>query len=144
MIGSFGDAEVFSFHATKVINSFEGGAVVTNDDVLADKIRLMRNFGFADYDKVNRLGLNGKMTEVCAAMGLTSLEAMAGIVELNRRNFEVYRDDLVRLPGISLVEYNPSERNNYHYVVIEIDPERAPLNRDELLRVLHNEDVLAR
>ena len=80
MIGGFGDAEVFSFHATKIINSFEGGAVVTNNDVLANKIRLMRNFGFAGYDNVTRLGLNGKMTEVCAAMGLTSLEAMPGTV----------------------------------------------------------------
>ena len=144
MIGGFGDAEVFSFHATKIINSFEGGAVVTNDDVFADKIRLMRNFGFASYDNVTRLGLNGKMTEVCAAMGLTSLEAMAGIVAVNRRNCEVYRDGLMGLPGISLVEYDSSEHNNYHYIVIEIDPEGAPLNRNELLAVLHKENVLAR
>ena len=144
MIGGFGDAEVFSFHATKIINSFEGGAVVTNNDVFADKIRLMRNFGFAGYDNVTRLGLNGKMAEVCAAMGLTSLEAMTGIVAVNRQNCEVYRDGLMGLPGISLVEYDPSERNNYHYVVIEVDPERATLNRDELLAVLHKENVLAR
>jgi dTDP-4-amino-4,6-dideoxygalactose transaminase len=144
MIGGFGDAEVFSFHATKIINTFEGGAVVTNNDVLATKIRLMRNFGFAGYDNVTRLGLNGKMTEVCAAMGLTSLEAMPGIVAVNRHNGEIYRDGLTGLPGISLIEYDPSERNNYHYVVIEIDPKRAPLNRDELLTVLHKENVLAR
>lgn len=144
MIGGFGDAEVFSFHATKIINSFEGGAVVTNNDVLANKIRLMRNFGFAGYDNVTRLGLNGKMTEVCAAMGLTSLEAMPGIVAVNRRNRKIYRDGLIGLPGISLVEYDSSEHSNYHYVVIEVDPERAPLNRDELLAVLHKENVLAR
>jgi dTDP-4-amino-4,6-dideoxygalactose transaminase len=144
MIGGFGEAEVFSFHATKVINSFEGGAVVTNDDALANKIRLMHNFGFAGYDNVTRLGLNGKMTEVCAAMGLTSLEAMPGIVAVNRRNCEVYREGLMGLPGISLIEYDPSERNNYHYIVIEIDPKRAPLNRDELWAVLNRENVLAR
>jgi dTDP-4-amino-4,6-dideoxygalactose transaminase len=144
MIGSFGDAEVFSFHATKIINSFEGGAVVTNNDVLANKIRLMRNFGFAGYEYVSQVGINGKMTEVCAAMGLTSLEAVDEIVAVNRRNCEVYRDGVMGLPGISLVEYDPCERNNYHYVVIEIDPQRAPLTRDELLAVLHKENVLAR
>jgi dTDP-4-amino-4,6-dideoxygalactose transaminase len=62
----------------------------------------------------------------------------------NRRNYEVYREGLMGLPGISLVEYDSSEHNNYHYVVIEVDPERAPLNRDELLAVLHRENVLAR
>jgi dTDP-4-amino-4,6-dideoxygalactose transaminase len=144
MIGGFGDAEVLSFHATKIINSFEGGAVVTNNDVLANKISLMRNFGFAGYDNVTRLGLNGKMTEVCAAMGLTSLEAMPGIVAVNRRNCGVYRESLRALPGISLVEYDPREHNNFHYIVVEIDPERAPLNRGELLAVLHKENVLAR
>src|SRR5438045_3336291 len=76
MIGSFGDAEVFSFHATKFFNTFEGGAVVTNDDELAGKIRLMKNFGFSGYDCVSYIGTNGKMSEVSAAMGLTSLESI--------------------------------------------------------------------
>lgn len=143
-IGGFGDCEVFSFHATKFINSFEGGAVVTNNDGLADKMRLMRNFGFSSYDEVTYLGTNGKMTEVCAAMGLTSIEAMAEIVAVNRRNWEVYREGLMTLPGLSFIEYDPAEDNNYHYVVIRIDPERAPLNRDELLAVLRKENVLAR
>ncbi len=79
MIGNFGDAEVFSFHATKFFNTFEGGAVVTNDDELADKMRLMRNFGFAGYDNVIYLGTNGKMTEISAAMGLTGLESTGRI-----------------------------------------------------------------
>src|SRR4051812_14469470 len=76
MIGGFGDAEVFSFHATKFFNSFEGGAVVTNDDELASKIRLMTNFGFAGYDDVIYVGTNGKMSEMAAAMGLTGLESL--------------------------------------------------------------------
>ncbi len=144
MIGGFGACEVFSFHATKFINTFEGGAVVTNDDALADKIRLMRNFGFAGYDRVIYLGTNGKMTEVCAAMGLTSLEAMDGIIATNRRNFEGYREGLEGLPGLSLIDYDPTERNNYHYVVVEVDPDLAALNRDELVAVLQAENVLAR
>src|SRR5205085_11055845 len=66
MIGNFGDAEVFSFHATKFVNAFEGGAIVTNSDELAAKIRLMKNFGFAGYDEVIYVGTNGKMSEVSA------------------------------------------------------------------------------
>src|SRR5688572_11324248 len=76
MIGSFGDAEVFSFHATKFLNSLEGGAVTTNDAELAQKLRLMRNFGFSTYDKTDSIGVNGKMNEISAAMGLTNLESM--------------------------------------------------------------------
>lgn len=143
MIGGFGDAEVLSFHATKFLNSMEGGAIVTNDGELARKLRLMRNFGFSDYYKTDAAGINGKMTEVCAAMGLTSLEARSEIVAVNRRNWEVYREDLKTFTGISLMEYEPREQNNYHYIVIEVDPETAPLNRDELLAVLNKENILA-
>ena len=93
-IGGFGRCEVFSFHATKFFNTFEGGAVLTNDDVLAEKMRLMRNFGFSGYDNVIYIGTNGKMTEVCAAMGLTSLESIKQFVETNRRNHDAYRREL--------------------------------------------------
>ena len=144
MIGNFGSCEVFSFHATKFINCFEGGAVVTNDDALAGKMRLMRNFGFAGYDNVIYPGTNGKLTEVCAAMGLTSLEAMEEIIKANRRNHEAYRKGLEGLPGIVLKEYDSSERRNYQYIVVEVDETRAALNRDELVAVLQVENVLAR
>jgi dTDP-4-amino-4,6-dideoxygalactose transaminase len=144
MIGNFGLCEVFSFHATKFINCFEGGAVATNDDELAVKMRLMRNFGFAGYDKVIYPGTNGKLTEVCAAMGLTSLEAMEEIIAANRRNYETYRVGLQGLPGIALKEYDSIERRNYQYIVVEVDETKAALNRDELVAVLQAENVLAR
>jgi dTDP-4-amino-4,6-dideoxygalactose transaminase len=144
MVGGFGACEVFSFHATKFINSFEGGAVVTNDDELAAKMRLMKNFGFAGYDRVICPGTNGKMTEVCAAMGLTSLEAVEDILLANRANYEAYDTGLRNLPGVSLIKYNPHERNNRQYIVVEIDETRAPLSRDELVAVLHAENILAR
>lgn len=144
MIGGFGACEVFSFHATKFINSFEGGAIVTNDDGIAQKARLMRNFGFADYDHVVSLGINGKMPEACAAMGLTSLEAIDELVEINRENHRHYLENLRGLPGISVSSYNSAEHNNYQYVVLEADPGLACLNRDELVSVLHAENVLAR
>ncbi len=144
MLGNFGACEVFSFHATKFINCFEGGALVTNDDALAEKVRLMRNFGFVDYDKVIYLGINGKMNEVCAAMGLTNLEAMDEIVATNLRNYEAYREGLAGQPGISIIAYDRAERNNYQYVVIEVDPELSPRSRDEIVAALHAENVIAR
>ena len=93
MIGNFGDLEVFSFHATKFINAFEGGAITTNSDELADRARRLRNFGFAGYDNVECLGTNGKMTEVCAAMGLTSIESLDTFVKVNQENYRATGDD---------------------------------------------------
>lgn len=144
MLGSFGECEVFSFHATKFINCLEGGVVTTNNDELAEKVRLMRNFGFVDYDKVVYLGVNGKMNEVCAAMGLTNLEAMSDIVAVNRRNYLAYCQQLRSLAGVSVIQYDPAERNNYQYVVVEIDPSVCPRTRDEVVAALHAENVIAR
>jgi dTDP-4-amino-4,6-dideoxygalactose transaminase len=144
MLGSFGECEVFSFHATKFINCFEGGVVTTNDDDLAEKIRLMRNFGFVDYDKVVYLGINGKMNEVCAAMGLTNLEAMEEIIDVNIRNYLTYCEELRSVAGVSVIQYDPAEKNNYQYVVIEVDPDVCTRNRDEIVEALHAENVIAR
>jgi dTDP-4-amino-4,6-dideoxygalactose transaminase len=144
MVGGFGDAEVFSFHATKFVNSFEGGALVTNDDALAARVRQMKNFGFVDYDDVRSAGTNGKMSEIQAAMGLTSLESLDAFVEVNRRNYHAYRRQLRNLPGIRLLPYDKTDRCNYQYVVLEVDATAAGLTRDELVRVLLTEGVLAR
>lgn len=144
MIGSFGDAEVLSFHATKVFNTAEGGAVVTNDDRLAQKLRYMRDFAFSGYDNVIDLGVNGKMNELCAALGLTNLESFAKFVAANRRNYDRYRKHLAGLPGLTLVEYNAGEKNNWQYVVVEVDEEEADLSRDDLVSFLHRHRILAR
>ncbi len=144
MIGGFGLAEVFSFHATKFVNSFEGGAIVTNDDALATKIRLMANFGFSGLDNVIHPGTNGKMTEVCAAMGLTNLECIDHLVTVNRRNHEAYRVRLEGISGVRLLQRDPAEQSNYQYVVAEVDTAKAGLSRDDMIQVLHEENVLAR
>jgi dTDP-4-amino-4,6-dideoxygalactose transaminase len=143
MIGNFGDAEVFSFHATKFFNTFEGGAVVTNDDELAAKARLMRNFGFAGYDLVASIGTNAKMNEVSAAMGLTSFENLEQFVSTNYSNYKYYQR-LADLPGISLVTYDETEKCNYQYIVLEIDEAVTRISRDQLQEVLWAENVLAR
>lgn len=143
-LGGFGSCEVFSFHATKFINCFEGGVVATNNDRLAHEIRMMTNFGFTGYDRVEYLGINGKMNEVCAAMGLTNLEAMNEIIEVNRQNYEIYCQELQSVPGISLVYYDSTERNNYQYVVIEVDPDVCARSRDGIVEALHAENIIAR
>ena len=142
-VGGFGDAEVFSFHATKFLNTFEGGAVVTNDEGLANAVRSMTNFGFEDYDHVISIGTNGKMSEASAAMGLALLESMPHIVAKNRENYRLYKRCLDGIPGLTLFEHEGANRSNFQYVVAEIDTEGA-IHRDVILEVLHGENVLAR
>jgi dTDP-4-amino-4,6-dideoxygalactose transaminase len=144
MIGSFGECEVFSFHATKFINCLEGGVVATNNDKLAHQMRMMTNFGFTGFDRVEYLGINGKMNEISAAMGLTNLEAMEEILKANQRNYQAYREHLKGIPGISLLAYDPREKNNFQYVVVEVDPARCRKSRDEIVDALHAENVIAR
>lgn len=145
LIGNFGEASVFSFHATKFMNTFEGGAVVTNDEELANRMRLMKNFGFGPgYDNVIYSGTNGKMSEISAAMGLTNLESINDFIEVNHRNYRQYQNELADIPGVNLISYNESEKNNYQYIILEIDAEQAGITRDQLVKILHAENVLAR
>lgn len=144
MIGNFGDVEVFSFHATKFLNAFEGGAIVTNNDELAAKIRLMKNFGFAGYDNVVYVGTNGKMSEVSAAMGLTGLESMPNFIAANQQNYKQYQQELTNLPGIKLFAYDEAESCNYQYIILEVDETITHISRNQLLQVLHAENILAR
>ena len=143
MVGNFGACEVLSFHATKFFNTFEGGAVLTNNDELADTMRLMRNFGFSGADNVIHPGTNGKMIEVAAAMGMVNLDAIDNVIEANRRNYQAYREGLYGLPGISFLAFDESERNNYQYVVMEVG-EECPITRDQIIQALHAENILAR
>ncbi len=142
-IGRFGACEVLSFHATKAFNSLEGGAVVTNDDALAEAMRLMRNFGFAGYDNVIHPGTNGKMIEICAAMGLTNHDGHAEVVTCNKRTHAAYRAALAGIPEISVLVYDPAEQNSHHYVVIEVDKSSAA-TRDKIVAALQAENILAR
>jgi dTDP-4-amino-4,6-dideoxygalactose transaminase len=144
MIGNFGDAEVFSFHATKFFNSFEGGAVVTNDDKLAEQMRLMKNFGFSGHDNVICIGTNGKMNEASAAMGLTGLENLDEFIAVNRSNYIQYKSELADLPGAKLQVYDETEKCNYQYIVLEINENITQVNRDLLMKILWAENILAR
>lgn len=143
-VGGFGDAEVFSFHATKVVHSFEGGAVTTDDDALAERLRLARNFGFDQTGRVELVGTNAKMSEAAAAMGLTSLESLEETVVHNLANHQTYLRALAGIPGVTPLVYRPGNRNTHHYLMVTVDPEYAGLDRDLLLEILMAENVLAR
>jgi dTDP-4-amino-4,6-dideoxygalactose transaminase len=144
MIGNFGEVEIFSFHPTKFFNCFEGGAVVTNNDELAGKIRLMKNFGFSGYDNVSYIGTNGKMNEASAAMGLTGLESLDEFVSVNYRNYKQYQSELSDIPGVKLLCHNEAEKCNYQYIVLEIDEGITQIDRDRIVEILWAENILAR
>lgn len=143
MVGNFGDAEVFSFHATKFYNTLEGGAIVTNDDEIAARLRLMRNFGFAGEDNVVSEGTNGKMNEVCAAMGLVNLDIIDDVVAINERNYRRYEGGIADIDGLSLFQVDQNEKSNFQYVVLLVD-DAAGASRDEILATLRANNVLAR
>jgi dTDP-4-amino-4,6-dideoxygalactose transaminase len=142
-LGNFGDCEVFSLHATKFLNSLEGGALTTNDDAIAERARAMRNFGFVALDDVGYAGTNGKMAEACAAMGLVNLDFLDAFIATNVKNHQTYAAQLDGITGLRLLKYDQSERNNHQYVVVEIAPEFAA-TRDELIASLHAENIFAR
>ena len=143
-LGGFGDAEVFSFHATKAFHTFEGGAVTTNDDALADTLRSIRNFGFDDRGTVAMLGTNAKMSEVHAAMGLTNLDAFADTLARSRLCHETYAEQLRGIRGLAFRTAGTSEASNFHYAVGELDEAAFGLARDDVLAVLNAENILAR
>ena len=143
LFGGFGEAEVFSFHATKFVNCFEGGVVTTNNGDLAQRLRLTRNFGF-EAGEVQCLGTNAKMSEICAAMGMTSLDALEKITATNQANWAAYADGLMGIPGVDLLSFPDKRVHNYQYIVIDIDQDVFGLSRDELMAVLQAERVLAR
>ena len=143
-LGGFGSAEIFSLHATKALHSFEGGLVSTRDPALADKLRKMRNFGFAGLDYVEMPGINAKMSEVHAAMGLANLACIDATIAGNKRCHDTYFSLLQCIPGLRLRRPAENEQSNYHYVVAEVSPGEFGLGRDELVDILSRENVLAR
>jgi dTDP-4-amino-4,6-dideoxygalactose transaminase len=143
LVGGSGVAEVFSFHATKFVNAFEGGAITTNDRVLAERLRRLRDFGFAGYDRVVSLGTNAKMSELHAAAGITTLEVLPAIIAANRHCYERYEERLAAVPALRMVRTDTKGLSNYQYVVIEIDP-ASGIERDAVVRALHAENVYAR
>jgi dTDP-4-amino-4,6-dideoxygalactose transaminase len=143
-VGGFGDAEVFSFHATKFVNSFEGGAIVTNNDELAERCRRLRGFGITDLTEVSDVGINGKMHEISAAAGLVSIASLPEILAANHRNRIQYSEQLRDLPGIRLLAVSENLESNLQYVVVLVDETVLGISRDQLVGLLRAEGVFVR
>lgn len=142
MIGNFGTAEVISLHATKVINSFEGGVILTRDASLASACRQMINFGKNTSGDYQGVGTNAKLNEISASMAIACMEQAQEFVEHNQLVFEIYRSRLDQLPGLHILDPRTNDRHNYHYVVVQVDKDLCPLSRDFLLEVMKKEGVI--
>jgi len=143
-VGGFGDVEVFSLHATKIVNAFEGALVTTDDPGLARRLAALRNFGFEGYDRVGGLGINAKMNEASAAMALGGLDELDALVAAGARITACYEKALAGVPGLLRATRGSDDSGNHHYCVVEVDAEQAGLSRDDLLDVLWAENIRAR
>lgn len=142
-IGRYGDASVFSFHATKVFNTIEGGAVSFTDSKLYDRLYNLKNFGIRSEELVVSVGANAKMNEFAAIMGLCNLKHMEQVIQERKTQFEEYRKELYNIGGIRLLDDNEKEDENYGYFPILIEKDYF-LNRDELHDLLKKNNIFTR
>lgn len=143
-IGGFGRAEIFSFHATKVLSGAEGGCITTNDDALAARLRAQRSFHANDELTAGVLRLNAKLSEAQAAMLMLGLRHLDRFIEENRQRYELYRQGLEGIAGLSFIDYAAGEQSNYQFAVVQIDAAELGMSRDDLLNWLQARNVLAR
>ena len=129
-IGNFGDISMFSFHATKLFHTAEGGALVFKDSNLKSRIELLKNFGIKNEEEVVMPGINGKMNEIQAALGLVVLDLLEGERNKRRRLLDTYHACLKDIEGISFLQNRPDVRNSYQYLVIRIDERLFGRSRD--------------
>ncbi|HLX88071.1 MAG TPA: aminotransferase class I/II-fold pyridoxal phosphate-dependent enzyme [Acidimicrobiales bacterium] len=143
-LGTFGRAEVFSFHATKVLSATEGGCICTEDDDLAERIRNMRsNYGIRRPLQVP-LTVNARMSEGQAAVAIAGLDELGERIAHNRAVFDAYRSAVSGLPGIRLLEPSNTTWSNYQSAVLQVSEDEYGMSRNSLWSVLRAEGVLAR
>ncbi len=142
-IGEYGDVSMFSFHATKVFHTVEGGALCFNDTALSAKIAQHRNFGISG-DELVCFGSNAKMNEFQAAMGVCNLRHIDEELESRKRAFERYNQRLASADGLTLLPISKKIKQNYAYYPILVDKESFGFNRDELCEKLVKNDIFAR
>lgn len=139
---NFGDAAMFSFHATKVFNTIEGGAVTFADDMLVQVLNDMKNFGIRGPEEVAYVGGNAKMNEFQAAMGLCNLRHIEGEIAKRKAVVEHYRSRLSGVSGIKLCEEQKDVQSNYAYFPIVLDGYKY--TRDDVFSMLREHDIVAR
>jgi dTDP-4-amino-4,6-dideoxygalactose transaminase len=143
-IGTWGDATMFSFHATKLFHTGEGGAIACNSAEVRHRIDRLKNFGIADQETVECVGINGKMSELQAALGLAVLEQMAAETDRRRAILDVYAQRLGAIPGITLMPELPDVESSCQYCAVRIDPGRFGASRDDVHQTLKTLNVFAR
>lgn len=141
-VSDFGDASMFSFHATKVFHSIEGGAVAFQDERLKDRLYQLKNFGITGYESVEYVGANGKMNEFQAAMGLCNLRHLEEEIAKRRVLAARYRERLEGVEGIRLCEEKPGVRYNYAYMPVVFDG--YCMDRDQVFDALKAHNIFAR
>lgn len=139
-----GDMSTLSFHATKVYNTIEGGALVMQDEKTKKRIDYLKNFGFAGETEIVAPGINSKMDEVRAAYGLLNLKQVDKAIEARRQVALTYRENLKNIPGISFMNDMPGVRHNYSYFPIFIDTDNYGMTRDELYFKMKEHNILGR
>ena len=139
-----GDMSTLSFHATKVYNTIEGGALVCHDEKTKQRIDYLKNFGFAGETTIVAPGINGKMDEVRSAYGLLNLKQVDAAIEARHQVAIKYREALRNVEGISFMEDMPGVRHNYSYFPIFVDVEKYGMTRDELYFKMKESNVLGR
>lgn len=142
-IGNYGDASVFSFHATKVYNTIEGGAVTFSDHKLYEKLYNLKNFGIRNEELVVEVGANAKMNEFCAIMGLCNLKHIDQALENRKYRYDYYIQKMKNLSGIRFFSNSTDSTKNYAYfpIIVENDYE---MTRNELYDKFHKDDIYAR
>ncbi len=139
-----GDVSTLSFHATKVYNTIEGGALICKDEKTKKRIDYLKNFGFAGETEIIAPGINGKMDEVRAAYGLLNLKQVDTAIERRRRTAFQYRNALRNVEGIGFMEDMPGVRHNYSYFPIFVDAEKYGMTRDELYFKMKEHQIMGR
>jgi dTDP-4-amino-4,6-dideoxygalactose transaminase len=143
-IGTFGDLTMFSFHATKLFHTAEGGALACRDDAMRHRINQLKNFGIIDPETVSSIGLNGKMNELQAALGLAVLDCLPAEIAKRKILLQLYRRLLGALPGVTVMEEPPGVESSYQYCAIRIDEGRFGSSRDAVHGELLKHNVISR
>ena len=139
-----GDMSTLSFHATKVFNTIEGGAMVMHDEKTKQRIDYLKNFGFANEIEVVGPGINSKMDEIRSAYGLLNLKQVDAAIAARRKVAVVYREALRNVDGISFWDDMPGVRHNYSYFPIFVDAKKYGMTRDELYMKMKDQGVWGR
>ncbi len=143
-LSSFGDLSVLSFHATKTYNTFEGGAIVCFDEKTKQRIDYLKNFGFAGETTVVAPGINAKLNEIQAAMGLLQLKYIDKSVQKRKRIAELYRVNLKNIDGINYLDDITGVRHSYSYFPVLVDEGKYIMSRDELYEKLKLKNIFGR